>query len=243
MLGGYYHSNNLLDFAIYGDKYMSLKVKKDLEMKDFNVSVGAAITSYARMKLWSLMHDIEEKGFKVYYCDTDSVITNCCLADHEDLMKEYCWDGTGDALGSLKNEALAKIVKYNKSNPDNKIDIERQKELDGGDICFDKAILCGCKFYAISKTCYNGVKIEICKCKGYRSNQDKLRFNDFEKLADGRIDMITQNQVQFSIPKSAMLDEVRKFGVIVNNDVHKKFKPTYTKGIILDDGTVNPFIR
>lgn len=38
------------------------------------------------------------------YSDTDSIITNCCLKEHPDLMKKYMWDGCGKALGALKNE-------------------------------------------------------------------------------------------------------------------------------------------
>jgi hypothetical protein len=145
-------------------KYSAIIVEKDLEMTDYNVSVASAITSYGRQRLWELINTIEGKkdnegkAYKVFYCDTDSVITNCDITKHKDIMKEFCWDNTRDALGSLKNELLDKIMKYNKKHKDNPIDIKKQKEIDGCDLYFDECFVCGCKFYAVSKTLYNGEK-------------------------------------------------------------------------------------
>ena len=64
------------------------------------------------------MNAVESKGEKVYYCDTDSIITSCDLSKYSDLMNEYVWDGTGDDLGSLKNEAEDKVKKYAKKHKD-----------------------------------------------------------------------------------------------------------------------------
>ena len=38
-------------------------------------------------------------------CDTDLVITALNISEYPHLMSEYMWDGCGDELGSLKNEA------------------------------------------------------------------------------------------------------------------------------------------
>ena len=86
-------------------KYGIARVLKDLPIKDFNVGVASAISSYSRCRLWSLIDGIESKGKQVFMCDTDSVITDAKLNDYPDLMEEFMWDGCGDALGSLKNEA------------------------------------------------------------------------------------------------------------------------------------------
>lgn len=248
----YFEQEKLVNFAEFGDHY-SLKVVDDLPMKDFNVSIASAITSYARMELWSCINDIETKGYDVYYCDTDSIITDCKLSDHSDLMDRYCWDGVGDALGSLKNECLAKIIKANKKS-DNPVDITKQLELDGGEICFDEFIGLGCKFYGVRKTCYNGEVIEIVKCKGY-NNRDridkitkeliskKLTFDDFVNITNGKKTHIEQTQIQFSIPKSNLLCETNKFKVC-KKEVPKAFKPTYNKGTIdLITGKVIPFLN
>ena len=71
----YLHTNKLLNYREVG-KYSLTRVIEDLPITDINVGVASAISSYSRMKLWSLINDIESKGGKVYMCDTDSVITN-----------------------------------------------------------------------------------------------------------------------------------------------------------------------
>lgn len=224
-------------------QYCSIVVQKDPEMRDFNVSIASAITSYARQRLWELINTIEGKGCEVFYCDTDSVITNCDITKHPDIMKEFCWDGTGDALGSLKNELLDKIVKHNKKNKDKAIDINKQKELDGGDLYFDECFICGCKFYAVAKTLYNGEKIFMTKLKGFKDYEDsKLEYAWFSKLVNGEISQIEQVQEQWNMPKSSMADENRVMGLKIV-PVHKKFKINYTKGILDDEtGKITPFV-
>ena len=92
--------------------YDLLRVKKDIGIKDINVAVSAAIASYSRMKIHELISDIEALGYKVYYCDTDSIITDCKLNEHPELMKKYQWDKKGDEMGCLKNECIKIVKKY-----------------------------------------------------------------------------------------------------------------------------------
>jgi hypothetical protein len=236
-------------------KYTTLKVEKDLEMKDFNVAIASAITSLGRMRLWQLINAIEEKGHEVYYCDTDSVITSCDLTKHEDLMKEFIPDKTGDALGSLKNE-VADLV----GGIDN-FDIDIQYNHDDGDICFDKLYICGCKFYAGEKTLYNGYVVEKTKCKGFKSNdENKLSLDAIEQLVEGKmekvkakikvvgkkiklrlnvINAIEQRQEQWNFPKSSMVDEQRICGLNIT-PVTKTFTINYKKGILHEDGRITP---
>ena len=70
-------------------------------------------------------------------------------------MSAYMWDGCGDDLGSLKNEADDFLK-------DNGLTV-RSQEMEH----FDELILGGCKFYALRK---DGCAKEITKCKGYRSS-------------------------------------------------------------------------
>ena len=67
-------------------------------------------------------------------CDTDSVITDAKLNDYPDLMEEFMWDGCGDALGSLKNEADDQIKDCGWA----KDDINRLREEEGGMVHFDE---------------------------------------------------------------------------------------------------------
>ena len=114
------------------------------------------------------------------------------------------WDGVGDDLGSLKNEAdekMEKVIKgketdylptelgivYESSDKDtkdklNKLALSKIAKSEGGLISFDRGIFCGCKFYSLEKD-FDGVKIDITKCKGYKqSDGDNLTFRDMEKL-------------------------------------------------------------
>lgn len=244
-LNHYLESRKLINVSQMGE-YTTLNVQKDLEMEDFNVSIAAAITSYSRMKLWNLINDIEERGFEVYYCDTDSVISNCNIRKDEFLQKTYCPDMTGDALGSLKNECLDKIKKHNKKT-DNKVDLKVQTETDGGEVCFDEVIICGCKWYALKKTCYNGEELIDTKLKGYRegNKEDKnykpLLYEDYERLSEDKSYCISQVQMQFNIPKSSYLDEDRRFGLKII-DIPKKFRVNYKKGIVDENGKIHPYV-
>ena len=56
-----------------------------MPIDDINVSIAAATTSYARVRIWNLMDAINTRGGEVYMCDTDSVITNSDLSLHPDL--------------------------------------------------------------------------------------------------------------------------------------------------------------
>jgi hypothetical protein len=66
---------------------------------------------YSRMRIHQLLVTIKRKGGKVYYWDTDSVITNFDVLADPETKQEFMWDGCGDELGSLKNEATEIIKK------------------------------------------------------------------------------------------------------------------------------------
>jgi len=222
----YIKEGKFLNYNEVGE-YSIMRVLSDLPVKDFNVGVASAISSYARCRLWSLINDIESKGKSVYMCDTDSIITNIKINDHPDLMREYMWDGCGDELGSLKNEADDFIK--------DKDEIKRLKEEEGNMICFNECILGGCKFYALRK---NGIDKTICKCKGYKDSKgEELTFKNFEEMAGGGLK--SQRQVQFLCPKMNHVSMTERFSMRTPQ-VLKKFKFDYNKGVVHDDGKITP---
>jgi hypothetical protein len=236
-------SNKLLDVATYG-KYTFARAFDDIGVKDFNVAIASAITSYARIQLWSAINDIESKGGEVYYCDTDSIITNLNISAYPDIMAKYMWDGTGEALGALKNECEEKVKKHFKKD---KSKIQSQLEADGGFNLFDELIIGGCKFYSCKKTCYDGTTIEINKLKGYKQidneedgELDELSFQIFENLISGKLPLIKQTQNQFICPKSNYVSEEKKFGISIK-PVVKEFNITYNKGTI-EGSYIKPLI-
>ena len=229
----YLEANKFMNYNEIG-KYSIMRVLEDLPIKDFNVGVASAISSYSRCRLWSLIKDIESKGRRVYMCDTDSVITDIKLNDFPDLMEEYMWDGCGDDLGSLKNEADDHLKKKGKMSPQ---EIDKVREAEGGMIAFDECILGGCKFYALRKA---GCKEDITKCKGFKKSKgEDLTFKDFEDLAGGG-DPKKQKQVQFLCPKRNHVSANEKFAMRTPY-VTKKFKFVYNKGIVNDDGSISAF--
>ena len=260
----------MLNYREVGD-YSITRVIEDLPITDFNVGVASAISSYSRMKLWSLINDIEKKGGQVYMCDTDSVITNFKLNDHDDMMQKYMWDGCGEDLGSLKNEADDFITKYEKKAQVSEEDSQlgQIKQAEGGMISFDELILGGCKFYALRTNATSLCKeITIAKCKGYKKYKgDSFTFEDFEQLSKGGI----KKQRLFHCPQ----EEKFGYSYIQGNNlseggfktqkqvqfrcpkqnhvgdgydfamttpkVEKKFGFSYTKGQINCTGLITPF--
>lgn len=56
------------------------------------VHQGLFVTAYARIELWKRMFDFEQKGYEVYYCDTDSIVSNAEIKtslELGDLDKEH----------------------------------------------------------------------------------------------------------------------------------------------------------
>lgn len=92
--------------------------EKDLEtIKGRSIAIASAVTSYARMELYAVMKAVQDKGYRILYSDTDSIITTCNLRNFPDLMERFMWDGRTDALsggtelGALKNECVDKCKK------------------------------------------------------------------------------------------------------------------------------------
>lgn len=82
----YLNTDKLISLREHND-YMFCRIKKDLDVKDYNVAVAAAISSYARSKLHSLLTAIRKVGGELYYCDTDSLICNININDFPEIKK------------------------------------------------------------------------------------------------------------------------------------------------------------
>jgi len=160
-----------------GDDQYMVDVEKDLiDIKGKSIAIASAVTSYARLELYAVMSAIQNKGFPILYSDTDSIITTCNLRQHPDLMKRFMWDGCGNALGALKNECLDKA-----KGKLTKEELDRQIEIDGGELRFDECQILAPKVYSLRKTLINGKVIEIAKCKGVKSSS----FEEQGKLLEG----------------------------------------------------------
>lgn len=241
----YVNDDSLLNIS-QTENYTTLKVCADISVRDTSIGIAAAITSWSRMRLWKLMDAIESKGHQVYYCDTDSVMTSCDITDYDDLMAEFCWDGTGDELGSLKNEAddeikklytkrLMKHEKYKNQGcscsecgkkPFTGLDAEDKGKLKNlfiknGKKSFDRLILGGLKFYSLQTTLEDGSVVEINKLKG-GSARDLCHKNFSEETA------FKQDITQFRCGVSQYMSETEPYAIRVTQ-VPKNFEFQYCK--------------
>jgi len=158
--GRVYNYNQLKD-----DLYL-VDVERDLtDIKGKSIAIASAVTSFARMELYAVMTAIQNKGHRILYSDTDSIITDCNLRNYPDLMERFMWDGCGAELGALKNECYDKCV-----SKLTKEELKQQIELDGGELKFDSCQILAPKVYSLRKTLVNGKVIEIAKCKGVKSS-------------------------------------------------------------------------
>lgn len=148
-----------------------------------NVVVAAHITAYARIQLHKLMTDIVRKGGELYYCDTDSVMTNYCIEKDPELMKAWMPDGTGEGLGYIKNECPDKTH-------------------------FDKMVIAGCKMYSLIKGSH-----EINKLKGYQKRSDSpLSSLVILQLFD-QIHPVRNAQESIVVNKTSYTSETNKFNL------------------------------
>jgi hypothetical protein len=206
----------------YDNGHVFATVKSDAIPTGVNVGIASAIASYSRMKLHQLILELEKVG-KVYYCDTDSVITNVVLSDHPHLMKMFRPDGDGKSLGSLKNELNAD--KKKKSN----LDIAE-------DLHFDRACIVGCKMYNLMA---DGEPWSS-KLKGFKDVDNvgekislQESYDNIEKLY--RNETIYQTQMQILGNRNDYSTNGFNLRYTENEGNPKQFKMNYTKGYVVED--------
>ena len=98
--------NRLLGFEDVGKKTL-VRTNEKLDANCANIIIAQFTTAYARTELYTLMKDLEKSKGGVYYCDTDSVITDLDLSKQENksLATKYSLCVKGEKLGDLTNEA------------------------------------------------------------------------------------------------------------------------------------------
>ena len=208
-------------------EYILVRTAMRMSVSDFNVAIATAICSEARMKTYRFLKAVRDNGHNILYCDTDSCICDLKLNDFPDMMKEFCWDGNGEDLGSMKNECLEKVEGYYKNKimkqmgedtpksiwkPLMEAEVKKEMDKDGGELSFDKGIIAGCKQYSLHKTLLDGGSVVAGACKGCKR---KLKYEEFQHLLYGtQIDKqreiekeILKRNPNFKIPEGYRLYE------------------------------------
>ena len=228
----------LISVGKVGQYYIQRELS-DIPITNINVGIAAAITSLGRMRLWNIMSDIEELGGTIHYCDTDSIITDYNIEESKDLMKEYCWDGNGKSLGSLKDEGLKKNINYFEGVY---IGGKKQYCLRNGPpknwhppmAKYEEKLTTSCKgfnFKSDSKGKY------ICKMNEHtaETSKDYLTFDLFKNQG------IQGHQLGFQCSKSNFVSETNSFQV-TRTITQKAIKTNYLTGIVNNDQTISPLV-
>jgi len=230
------NENRLTNLGQFKNYIISREMNDKLPI-DTNVAIAATITAYARCTLHIAITDIEEAGGIVYYCDTDSIMTNLKLSDHPKLVKKYRPDGMGKELGGLKNE-----LGLSKNNED---------------LAFDKLTIVGCKMYSCMGVNAKNKTIIFNKLKGYQKDfkdedyddddaeqQKELlekQMNESKNIMNMNNDIeLKQEQLQFLISKNDYIRQTDQWNIRINTTT-KQFKKFYNKGLVSDDGFITPF--
>ena len=129
--------NRLINFDDIGEKTLVKTVEK-LDANCANIIIAQFTTAYARTELYNLMKDVDTNDGNMYYCDTDSIITDLNFAKKENelLANKYRLCVKGEALGDLTNEAGS---------------------VDGG---YKQGVFLGCKSYLLVDKNYNEEKFK-----------------------------------------------------------------------------------
>ena len=175
------------ELVAWGDRgeYTLVRTKSELPVKDFNVAIAAAVTAWARMKLWRSMDTVEQHGGKVFYCDTDSLITDMDLSRVPHVGRMLAPDGydestgqwnawcAGEELGSFKNELCDKLKKWLTK------DQLAEFKASHPNPSFDRGIIALCKLYALQWDCpYTQLKRTVTAAKGLTQASYYILHND-----------------------------------------------------------------
>lgn len=239
--------NNKLESIQNHGNYIVTRRKKDLEVKNTNIALAAAITSEARLKLYRLICDIELKGGKVLYCDTDSIITNYCIEDDQVLNDKWIGPSNGKDLGSLKNEIDDCLKDHKDELTEEELidqDYFKSTGIKRNRKYFDRAVIVAPKLYYV-EACHG--KIAKKAHKGYKEIKDSnhpdiVTFDRIAKLVDTNISeydrVLKQTTIQFIGSNAGLVNETLP-GVELRS-VTKEIRCCINKGNLDKDGIVHP---
>ena len=203
-----------------------------------NVGIASMITSYSRMELYKLMNDLKNKGGNLYYCDTDSIVTDYNIYDDDELCKKWIRSG-GKKLGELTNETDQKGGYYKEIiTLGNKMYALRNEEL----IKEKKRIIIKMKGIN-SKMKYNKKEIDhdnkTIKLIGQNKfdGKEKITFDDYKLIAKGY--KLTCDNMNFI---SGIRDMIYKGNKLIKLNNTKTIKSLYDKADVDDYNNIKPLI-
>ena len=209
-------SKVITDFHIMNDDIIELeyKISEDFEPMSVNsnVMIAACCTSWARLKLWSMMNRL---GSRVLYHDTDSIIFSA--KDSDQYMPPL-----GEYLGELTYELTCKELNCKTEN------------CQGHWI--EEFISCGPKNYSFR---VNTGEI-ICKVRGFSLNHRFSLVINFNTMKEALYAWKNDKPIELITVKTELVRDKHE-PKVTNRIVSKHHGVVYDKRVILPDFTTVPF--
>lgn len=244
----YLNNFSLMDINKIG-KYTLYRYKGFLKSDTINIPIASATTAYARIELYKLFYRIEQRKGTIYYCDTDSIITNYCIEKDEALVDLYM-KNKGLVMGELKNEF--EYGKYYKSciilglkmyvlrKPDNSI----ETKLKGLKKClFVRKFL---DFQKRKIYCFSTLPekfdhyIQQKEWKEFKGEDAKrIVYQDYELLSEGW-SLILFTSKFFASASQLFKKDFAQIEKVYAQKI--KFKKLYSKGIVEKSKYISPYI-
>ena len=209
-------SKEVTDFHIMNDDIIEIEYKttEDFEPLSINtnVTIAAFCTSWARLKLWSIMNRLEDR---VLYHDTDSIIFS--VKNKEDYIPPL-----GEYLGQLTNELTCKELGCQSVN------------CSGHWI--QEFISCGPKNYSYR---VNTGQI-ICKVRGFSLNYKGSQVINFESMKEALFAWKNKTPLELVTIKTEIVRDKHE-PKVYNRSVSKHYGVVYDKRKLLPDFTTLPY--
>ena len=205
----------LMDFHIMNDDVIQVEYKntEDFECQSFNtnVTIAAFCTSWARLKLWSVMQKL---GKRVLYHDTDSIIFSVKDGEYVPSLGTY--------LGQLTDELTCKELSCKKQG------------CSGHWI--EEFVSCGPKNYSFR---VNTGEI-VCKVRGFSLNYKSSLILNFESMKEALVAWKRNEKKELVTVKTELVRDKYKPKVF-NRVISKHYGVVYDKRKVLPDFTSIPF--
>ena len=205
----------LMDFHIMNDDVIQVEYKntEDFECQSFNtnVTIAAFCTSWARLKLWSVMQKL---GKRVLYHDTDSIIFSVKDGEYVPPLGTY--------LGQLTDELTCKELGCKKQG------------CSGHWI--EEFISCGPKNYSFR---VNTGEI-VCKVRGFSLNYKSSLILNFESMKEALVAWKRNEKKALVTVKTELVRDKYKPKVF-NRVISKHYCVVYDKRKVLPNFTSIPF--
>ena len=209
-------SKVLSDFHIMNEDMMELEFKHSDEFEQIslgtNIIIAGFCTSWARLKLWSIMNKL---GERVLYHDTDSIIFS--VKDTDEYIPPL-----GNYLGQLTNELTCKEIGC--------------KGCELGH-WIEEFVSCGPKNYTYK---LNTGEIS-CKVRGFSLNYRNSQIINFNSMKNALLSWKRNDPVDMITIKTEIRRHKHQNPIVYSRQLKKHYSVVYDKRRVLNNFTTVPY--